>query len=693
MYNSILETAAQDPAYGCVSETLINNLNIQVEVSSSQHLISYEFINASQDDKDYVCSNAFIIGLSTQPEVCSVERVKQIGLFNDYAQWITQSNVENDRSFWDAGITGIDQIVQISDSGLDTDHCYFWDSSPGELKDGTVQSTRRKVVQYQPYADSSDVSSGHGTHVTGTAVGKRSTDGGVEGEALGFADGVAIDGKVAFFDIGAGSSCCSVPTAATSLFTPGINAGATIHSGSWGGSYNPYNSLTKGFDDFIYTDGDFIALFAAGNDGQLNRLNTVGFPADGKNVITVGSHNSHGDDLAWYMNSRNHVSIFSSRGPTNDGRIKPDILAPGFGILSAGAIPSQTGECDTATRPSYTGGTVSHTGLLYTQGTSMACPAAAGATLLIRQYLTQGFYPTGSKVLSDAMSNPSGTLLKAILINGAEPLEAIDNAAIGQGTTPSVMYDNHQGFGRLNLLNSLPLAEKNSLGAFIVDKQSLDGGATDTYVFKLDTISGISCDGTNTLSVTLVWNDPPSSTGCAKCVQNDLDLSLVLAGAGSNNGQTIFPNGRTSKDDVNNVERIRVDSNNVEDIFTVTVNAHNLITASQEYSLVATGCGLSLFESDEPTSGPSMIASQNPSSLPTLSPYPSTLPTTLPTTFPTPYPTASPEASPQMTTSPVKEESPPSTPSPSEPSCVENPTSNLFFKIKIKLREGKKTRK
>lgn len=160
MYNSILETAAQDPAYGCVSETLINNLNIQIEVSSSQHLINYEFINASQDDKDYVCSNAFIIGLSTQPEVCSVERVNQIGLFNDYAQWITQSNVENDRSFWDAGITGIDQIVQISDTGLDTDHCYFWDSSAGELKDGTVQSTRRKVVQYQPYADNSDVSSG-----------------------------------------------------------------------------------------------------------------------------------------------------------------------------------------------------------------------------------------------------------------------------------------------------------------------------------------------------------------------------------------------------------------------------------------------------------------------------------------------------------------------------------------------------
>lgn len=68
--------------------------------------------------------------------------------------------------------------------------------------------------------------------MTGTAVGKRSTNGEVGGEALGFADGVAIDGKVAFFDIGLGSGCCSVPSV-TSMFTSGINAGATIHSGSW----------------------------------------------------------------------------------------------------------------------------------------------------------------------------------------------------------------------------------------------------------------------------------------------------------------------------------------------------------------------------------------------------------------------------------------------------------------------------
>lgn len=115
----------------------------------------------------------------------------------------------------------------------------------------------------------------------------------MSGEALGFADGVAIDGKVAFFDIADGYGMLSVP-GASSLFGPGKDAGASLHSGSWvsffilkslhldlfsiltflsvfthekGGGGTDYNAFTKNIDDFIYDDEDFIALFAAGNDG------------------------------------------------------------------------------------------------------------------------------------------------------------------------------------------------------------------------------------------------------------------------------------------------------------------------------------------------------------------------------------------------------------------------------------------
>lgn len=138
---------------------VLESVSVEViEQSVSSYNLRFEFY----EDEDKLCSDAFIIGLSTQPDVCSISREKSISLLNDYAQWILQSNIEEDRSFWDAGITGAEQIVQVSDSGLDTDNCYFWDSSPGEKKDGTVQSSRRKVVQYHVQSTTDDSDTVHG---------------------------------------------------------------------------------------------------------------------------------------------------------------------------------------------------------------------------------------------------------------------------------------------------------------------------------------------------------------------------------------------------------------------------------------------------------------------------------------------------------------------------------------------------
>ena len=64
--------------------------------------------------------------------------------------------------------------------------------------------TRRKVVQYVPYADNRAEFSSHGTHVAGTIIGRRAVDGRTETE--GIADGVAPEAKIAFFDIGDGES-------------------------------------------------------------------------------------------------------------------------------------------------------------------------------------------------------------------------------------------------------------------------------------------------------------------------------------------------------------------------------------------------------------------------------------------------------------------------------------------------------
>lgn len=156
IYQSLLEEVMSDPTSGCAEA--LDKINIEATASLSlSYSLSFEFLD---DDEDKSCSDAFIIGLSVQPEVCSVEREEPVTLHNDYAQWILQSHIEEERPFWDAGIKGENQIAQISDSGLDTNNCYFYDVSSGELRDGTVQSSRRKVVQYKDHQDDSDTEAG-----------------------------------------------------------------------------------------------------------------------------------------------------------------------------------------------------------------------------------------------------------------------------------------------------------------------------------------------------------------------------------------------------------------------------------------------------------------------------------------------------------------------------------------------------
>jgi hypothetical protein len=108
------------------------------------------------------CAMSLVAALSSQVEVCSVETVSKAESLNLNAQWIIQSGVSQSRPWFDAGLDGTGQIVDVSDSGLDTNHCSFWDSTPGELRDGTNQPTRRKVVRYEAYQDDSDYSNGHG---------------------------------------------------------------------------------------------------------------------------------------------------------------------------------------------------------------------------------------------------------------------------------------------------------------------------------------------------------------------------------------------------------------------------------------------------------------------------------------------------------------------------------------------------
>jgi subtilisin family serine protease len=124
---------------------------------------------------------------------------------------------------------------------------------------------------------------GHGTHVAGTAAGKRASDG--ISESAGEVDGIAPGAKLSFVDLGrSGQPTLDIPFPPSSIYQHGIEAGSKIHSSSWGIGYNNYRGGEYILDDFMFNNPDLLIVFAAGNSGDA--ANAVGSPATCKNGIS-----------------------------------------------------------------------------------------------------------------------------------------------------------------------------------------------------------------------------------------------------------------------------------------------------------------------------------------------------------------------------------------------------------------------
>ena len=494
-------------------------------------------------------------GLAVVDGIEAVEREGKQEFHNDIAAWVIQNydtaantNYAVSATIWNHGITGTGMITSAADSGLDSDMCFFRLSgtagavtdaqSPVPPATGTVDPTKKVIAYYvQPGSAAYDVaaSSYHCTHVCGSIVGDNySTLSTPSSAGHNTADGMAPNARLVFQDVGNANGDLQTPGDLVTMFTQAHDAGARIHSNSWGATVHSYSSHGADVDAYMWRNEDSLVLYSMGNSGSAPGDGSVGEPASAKNLVSVGGAqtilgNPFNDLPKW------------SRGPVRDGRRKPDIIAPGTITSAAGDANHASNNCGTA----------------FLQGTSMSTPVTAGALTLLRQYFVDGWYPTGTATAADARI-PSGALMKAALLNGGMPVTGYDMTDMSLGTLASPIPSMDQGWGRVHLERSLWFAG-DTQRIRVFDVRNADGLATgESTTFTVQVPAG------QPLRVTLVWTDPEAATASGTNLVNDLDLEVVDPAGTTTYKGNVFSGGVSvtggSRDALNPVEGVLVTS-------------------------------------------------------------------------------------------------------------------------------------
>lgn len=424
-------------------------------------------------------------------------KMDSVSFLNDRARDITGATAVNAPGFIvPGGLTGEGQMVAIADSGLDSgrldDLHPDLRSTPGKMP---------KVVMLKSWADreAPDDPDGHGTHMAATIAG---TGAASNGKFRGVAPGASIYFQAILNKEGKPAP----PADLADLFWPAYSAGARVHVNGWGGGPNTYLGPANQIDGFVRRYPDFLPIFGAGNSGpSANMLTTE---ANSKNALTVGASILPRPALAPGPGDTTATAEFSSRGPAGDGRIKPELLAPGTSVVSA---RSRLAEGNLPGYPEYT----------RMQGTSMAAAVAGGAAALLREYFKKHL----------DLSTPSAALVKAALINGSRT---------GPGGPSG------SGFGVMDL-SGTTIALKEGIFQLQDEWFGVSQGGKNEYTFLV-------ADTTYSFKATLAWTDPPAAPGSASTLVNDLDLVVSTP-----DGKVYYGNhflGNNSPDRTNNVEQV-----------------------------------------------------------------------------------------------------------------------------------------
>ncbi|KAF4502597.1 Serine protease ABC transporter B family tagB [Fusarium agapanthi] len=445
--------------------------------------------------------------------VGSIQEVHKLTFFNNVAREILHADATGSNT---TIFKGANQIVTVADTGFDTGD----ENKTHEAFTGRVQ----KLIPIGRSTKTND-SDGHGTHVCGSVLGDGHSEkmgGSIQGTAP-----KAILIVQSLLDNQGGLFGRSQKTLGD-LLQEALDHQSFIHTNSWGPMWTrqlPYNNASADLDTFVSTHEEMTVCFAAGNDGgEETRLGHIGAQAAAKNCIAVGSS----DNRRKAKNNRfdafradgvvegdpNNISWFSSRGPTLERRIKPDVVAPGTMILSAKSRDA---------KPNDQFGRSTDSSWTFSSGTSMATPLVAGCVAVLRETLQK-----------DGVTSPSAALIKALLVNGA----------VNTGKKVE-----SQGFGRVDLANSIILKGITTNKGYL-EGEVLDEDDKDEFIKILSLGDLLMPDGpdseTVTLKATMVYSDLPGAA-----LQNNINLQVAVG-----DGPSRFGNLGDRPDDVNNVEQV-----------------------------------------------------------------------------------------------------------------------------------------
>lgn len=487
-------------------------------------------------------------------------------LWNDIAVRANKMNVTNAWSV--LGLTGAGQTLGVCDTGLDT-------GNTNTVHRDFTNRVRGIALTGGTWADAD----GHGTHVAGSVCGS-----GVS--STGKYRGVAYEANLVFQ--GAGADLSGIPSDLNTLFRQAYTSGVRVHSDSWGyDDAGDYHSDSRSLDMWVWSNKTMLILVAAGNSGidansdGVVDLGSVGSPATAKNCLTVGASENYrtsggysgytwgsawpddypanpvnSDDIS-SPDSPHGMAAFSGRGPCVDGRIKPDVVAPGTDIIST----RSKNTTDTGW-----GLVTGNTNYMFMGGTSMATPLTAGAAGLVRQWL----------VTAGSITNPSAALIKGLMINGARNMAPGQYGTGGTQEIPNTRPSNVQGWGHVDIYNTLQPATNQFLQ--LHDTNSLATGASNTFTLT------VGATTTNKVVVTMAYSDYWAAAGAGKKLVNDLDLTVRKPG-----GTILYANGRSSVDATNNVEMIEFALDETGD-YSVRVSGRTVPSGgSQAYALIIRG--------------------------------------------------------------------------------------------------------